>query len=109
MKLKQKTTIIPADLETPVGLYLKVRDLFPCSALLESSDYHTSQNSVSLLGVDPIGEFSVRDDRVRKIYPDGSREESPAEDVTGALKEYPAASHRVSAGMNSTSTAPCGA
>ena len=33
--------VIPADLETPVGIYLKIRDLYPQSALLESSDYHT--------------------------------------------------------------------
>lgn len=59
MRLHQNKTVISADLETPVGLYLKVRDLFPCSALLESSDYHTTQNSVSLIGVDPIGSFKI--------------------------------------------------
>ncbi|MDE6037720.1 MAG: anthranilate synthase component I family protein, partial [Duncaniella sp.] len=53
--LKVNSRIIPADLETPVGIYLKIRDLYPQSALLESSDYHTSQNSVSYIGVDPIG------------------------------------------------------
>lgn len=49
MKLTQNTTVISADLETPVGLYLKIRDLYPCSALLESSDYHTTQNSTSII------------------------------------------------------------
>ena len=34
--MTQHITILSADLETPVGLYLKVRDLYPCSALLES-------------------------------------------------------------------------
>ena len=34
MKLHQNITTISADLETPVGLYLKIRDLYPCSALL---------------------------------------------------------------------------
>ncbi|MDE7470643.1 MAG: anthranilate synthase component I family protein, partial [Paramuribaculum sp.] len=57
MVIRTHHTILPADLETPVGIYLKVRDLYPCSALLESSDYHTSHNSVSLIGVDPIASF----------------------------------------------------
>ena len=36
------------DLHTPVSTYLKVRDLFPQSALMESSDYHGSENNRSL-------------------------------------------------------------
>ena len=31
---------ILGDLHTPVSTYLKVRDIFPQSALMESSDYH---------------------------------------------------------------------
>lgn len=88
MELRQKLTTLPADLETPVGLYLKIRDLYPCSALLESSDYHTSQNSVSLIGVDPIGSFTVVNERIVCKYPDGSVSDAPAENVTDALKEY---------------------
>ena len=81
-------TTLPADLETPVGLYLKIRDLYPCSALLESSDYHTSQNSVSLIGVDPIGSFTVVNERIICRYPDGSTTDTSAENVTDALKAY---------------------
>ena len=88
MKLHQKYTTLPADLETPVGLYLKIRDLYPCSALLESSDYHTSQNSVSLIGIDPIGSFTVVGERIICRYPDGSESDKPAENVTEALKNY---------------------
>ena len=67
--MKQLTRTIPADLETPVGIYLKIRDPYPCSALLESSDYHTSQNSVSIVGVDPIGEFRVAAGEIRMSRP----------------------------------------
>lgn len=88
MKLNQKITTISADLETPVGLYLKLRDLFPYSALLESSDYHTSQNSTSLIGVDPIGSFTVHDGSVTCKYPDGTATVSTADDVTSALRDY---------------------
>lgn len=88
MKLRQNISTISADLETPVGLYLKIRDLYPCSALLESSDYHTSQNSVSLIGVDPIGSFTVVGEKIVCRYPDGEETVSPAENVTDALKRY---------------------
>lgn len=87
MKILQKTTVIPADLETPVGIYLKIRDLYPSSALLESSDYHTSQNSVSLIGVDPIGSFTVKDGKITMLFPDGNCINTH-EDVTDVLKEY---------------------
>ncbi len=88
MRLNQKITTISADLETPVGLYLKIRDLFPYSALLESSDYHTTQNSVSLIGVDPIGSFTVLNEEIICRYPDGSETHGKAVEVTDALRDY---------------------
>lgn len=87
MKLRQKTTIVPADLETPVGIYLKIRDLYPSSALLESSDYHTTQNSVSLIGVDPIGSFTVSNGNIAMLFPDGELLKSEG-NVTDALRDY---------------------
>ena len=67
--IRQYSRTLPADLETPVGLYLKIRDLYPQSALLESSDYHTTQNSVSLVGVEPIGGFKVAAGQISLSYP----------------------------------------
>lgn len=83
-----KTIEISADLETPVGLYLKLRDLYPCSALLESSDYHTTQNSISLIGVDPIGSFTVSGNTVTLVYPDGSSKTENADDIPASLRRY---------------------
>lgn len=83
--------VIPADLETPVGIYLKIRDLYPQSALLESSDYHTSQNSVSFIGVDPIGGFTVLNGNIRLSYPDAPEKIipiTPEVDVVEELKKY---------------------
>ncbi len=68
-KITQYRRTIPADLETPVGIYLKVRDLYPQSALLESSDYHAQHNATSFIGVDPIGHFKVENEMVVKSYP----------------------------------------
>ena len=88
--MKTQTTVIPADLETPVGIYLKIRDIFPQSALLESSDYHTSQNSISLIGIDPIASFKVIDDEIEEKYPDGKiiRTRATSDNVGSLLKNY---------------------
>jgi len=48
-----------ADMQTPVGIYLKIRDLYTNSVLLESSDYHGVENSYSYIGFCPIGGISV--------------------------------------------------
>ena len=57
METFKYTTIsktILADLYTPVGVYMKLRDIYPQSALMESSDYHDAGNSRSFIGVNPI-------------------------------------------------------
>lgn len=90
-KLNVISRIIPADLETPVGIYLKIRDLYPQSALLESSDYHTSQNSVSFIGVEPIGSFTVNNETIELAYPDSPTRLIPITagvDVVAELKRY---------------------
>lgn len=88
--MKTLITRIPADLETPVGLYLKIRDIYPQSALLESSDYHTSQNSVSIIGVKPIAQFKVIDEEIQQSWPDGktSRLKATPGNVVSALKDF---------------------
>lgn len=50
---------ILADTITPVSIYLKVRDIYPNSLLLESSDYHSKENSYSFICMDPLAEFLV--------------------------------------------------
>ena len=45
---------ILADLYTPVGVYMRLRDLYPQSALMESSDYHDQGNSRSFIGINPM-------------------------------------------------------
>lgn len=90
-KLSTSTTTLPADLETPVGIYLKIRDLYPMSALLESSDYHTMQNSVSLIGVDPIASLCLHHDTVSMRYPDGTIFKQPVRaigELPGLIRSF---------------------
>ena len=60
---------LPADTLTPVSIYLKVRDKYNNAILLESSDYHTSQNSFSFICFDPIAAIKVSDKTVSLNYP----------------------------------------
>ncbi|QTN39272.1 anthranilate synthase component I family protein [Cryomorphaceae bacterium] len=59
-----------ADTQTPVGIYLKLRDHFPNSLLLESSDYHSKADSLSFICLQPMAGFEARGLEVRMEYPD---------------------------------------
>lgn len=74
-KITTYTTTFLADMETPVGIYLKIRDIYAESALLESSDYHSNDNSFSFVGVEPIARFKVENHIATKEYPSGKIEE----------------------------------
>lgn len=94
--------VLPADLQTPVGIYLKVRDLYPQSVLLESSDYHTTQNSFSFIGVEPIASFTLSRGHILRTYPDGTRDVRPVEDDTDVPAELSAYIRQFSAQDNPT-------
>ena len=53
-----------SDTVTPVGLYLKLRDQFHNSFLLESSDYHTNNDNFSYICLEPIASFIVEDQNI---------------------------------------------
>jgi anthranilate synthase component I len=67
IRLKTTTIQLQADTYTPVGIYLRLRDAFPQSLLLECSDYSSRHDSYSYICLTPImgfeasaGSFSVR-------------------------------------------------
>ena len=63
---------ILADLYTPVGVYMRLRDLYPQSALMESSDYHDKSNARSFIGLHPIASVAIGHGKATITYPDGS-------------------------------------
>jgi len=65
-----------ADLHTPVSIYLKIRDVYPNSALLESSDYHGGENSFSFIGFKPVADFTLENRKIIENFPDGQKIES---------------------------------
>ena len=63
-----------ADIITPVTIYLKMRDKFPNTILLESSDYHGNSNSMSYVCFEVMSEFKVEDYIIDIRYPSGQKE-----------------------------------
>ena len=63
---------ILADTITPVSVYLKIRDKFPNSLLLESSDYRGNDNSFSYICCNPIASIKIENEIVIQNFPDGT-------------------------------------
>jgi len=71
-KLQFKTVIKKqmADTVTPVGLYLRFRDRFANTVLLEGSDYHSKEDSYTFIGIDPLVHIKAENDALSLIYRD---------------------------------------
>ena len=69
-----KSKTILADLYTPVGVYMRLRDIYPQSALMESSDYHDSNNSRSFIGIGPLASVAIGHGKATIAFPDGTTE-----------------------------------
>ncbi|KAA0990645.1 anthranilate synthase component I family protein [Dyadobacter aurulentus] len=61
-----------ADTLTPVSIYLKLRDKFVNTVLLESSDYHGNENSFTYICCDPVASFKLNSGEVTQQFPDGT-------------------------------------
>ena len=70
---------ILADTLTPVSAYLKLRDVFPHSLLLESSDYHANNNDFSYICCNPIAWIELKNKKLSTHYPDGSTQTIPVD------------------------------
>lgn len=79
-----------ADTQTPVSIFLKLRDRFANSMLLESSDYHGSENSVSYICCRPIAGIEVSKGTINLNFPDGKTQnmEASRESVIPALIDF---------------------
>ena len=66
---------ILGDLNTPVSTYMKLRDDYPMSALMECSDYHGGENSKSFIGVHPIASVAIEHGKGICKFPDGTQTE----------------------------------
>ncbi|MGM5470593.1 anthranilate synthase component I family protein [Flavobacteriaceae bacterium LMO-SS05] len=78
---------ILADTITPVSIYLKIRDKYPNSILLESSDYHANNNSFSYICFNPIASIKVKDEVITQTFPDRSSNSKSITETTNVAEE----------------------
>ncbi|ATL47562.1 anthranilate synthase component I [Chitinophaga caeni] len=77
-----------SDVFTPVSIYLRTRDKFPGSILLESTDSHAGENSYSIIGIKPIGGIEVTSTNTFEFkYPGTEPERKELGSTQEVLKE----------------------
>ncbi len=79
-----------ADMLTPVSAYLKLRDHYNSAALLESTDFHSRENCMSLIGLEPLASIMVKDLVVTKTIGNTTTNEAVenAQDIPNALQAF---------------------
>jgi anthranilate synthase component 1 len=89
-KLKTHYKKILADTLSPVSIYLKIRDKFPNSMLLESSDYHGNDNSFSYICCNPMASIKIHGNTLTKVFPDSTKESYKVEnnEVTSEIHQF---------------------
>ncbi len=89
-KIKTHYKKILADTLSPVSIYLKIRDKFPNSMLLESSDYHGNDNSFSYICCNPMASIKIHGNTLTKVFPDSTKESYRVEnnEVTSEINQF---------------------
>ncbi len=80
-----------ADTVTPVSLYLRLRDRYPGALLLESSDYHGNENSISFICLDSLAEFKVEEGVISESLPGkpfSKRQAGGREEIVAGLESF---------------------
>lgn len=62
--INTRSEMMLADTLTPVSAYLKLRDAYPRSILLESTDFHHLENCFSFICLVPLAGFMVMNDEI---------------------------------------------
>lgn len=79
-----------ADVITPVSIYLKLRDKYANSILLESSDYHGAENSYSYICCNPISTFTLKNSQLEISWPNGAVDQKELSTPKEAIVELDA-------------------
>src|SRR6478736_1599296 len=73
---------ILSDIYTPVGIYLRLRDRFRDTILLESADSHSAENSFSYIGINAIGGIEISNfSEIELKYPNQKPEKKSIDDT----------------------------
>ena len=91
IKLNNYHKKIFADTITPVEVYLKIRDIYPNSLLLENSDYMLANNNYSFICFNQIGYIKIKNNEITFSYPGeavASKQLSKNEKVSDVIHQY---------------------
>lgn len=88
IKIHTRKKSLLADTITPVSIYLKLRDRYANSFLLESSDYHGSENSFSYICCSPMADLRVTSGRVITKLPSGMEHDEPVGDLKNQIADF---------------------
>jgi anthranilate synthase component 1 len=82
IEIKTHCKQLLSDIYTPVGIYLRLRDRFRDTVLLESTDYHAAENSYSFIGINAIAGIEISDTRsIEFKLPGQPPERTPIRDL----------------------------
>ncbi len=86
--IRTHSKTILADTITPVSLYLKIRDIYPQSILLESSDYHGGRDNYSFICMEPMASVEVKNSTVRYQFPNEKFEIKDSQNILASLQDF---------------------
>jgi anthranilate synthase component 1 len=86
IEIKTNCKKMLSDIYTPVGIYLRLRDRFRDTILLESTDYHAAENSTSFICINAIAGIEISDTRTIEFKLPGQTPEAAA---IGELADTP--------------------
>lgn len=86
--IKTRERTILADTITPVSIYLKLRDRFANSFLLESSDYHGSENSFSYICCSPLAYIRAGGEKIERKLPKQRKEILPLKHLKKEIENF---------------------
>ena len=86
--VKTRKRRLLADTITPVSIYLKLRDRFANSFLLESSDYHGAENSFSYICCYPVASIKINSDQLELKEPNNGIVKRPYDDIKKEITSF---------------------
>ena len=97
-----------ADTITPVGAYLKMRDHYPNALLLESSDYHSKEDSFSFICLQPMAGFEASERKYSISNLDGSSDHFEVDSMTEMSEVFKSFLSQFDEAENENPTGICG-
>ena len=97
-----------ADTITPVGAYLKMRDHYPNALLLESSDYHSKEDSFSFICLQPMAGFEASERKYSISNLDGSSDHFEVDSMTEMSEVFKSFLSQFEEADNENPTGICG-